>query len=513
MAEMKEGVSLSFKTYKVLVDYEDMKNLRNVLQGIDSTEPDAVLNQKKKLEAIAAFNELFKSPLEQNLQILTVPLALLSRVSTPAIKVTDGTRVRVTASSFWEPRSADQVNMWTGPGTVDFMALPNTECTYRGPKTGYGVHPGFKITCEGKKLKWKFGREDYSGPFNSRLYHRLGFNVPAIHHVKSLKIKYDLRIFSEINSHRQAFIEVKLLTKAVGKIPVSGNAGDPIEFVEKAVLKDGTEMPGPAFKQKLLKACTPGQCPYQAENVDSDFEKQVDFLVLKRGSVTEDMGHDIGPWTYAGLDHARRTEIKALFFLGAWTGNFDLRKDNNKLVWVKETGELKHFISDPGAGFGNQANPFFGGAPFKNMKWTLASETDQREGEETIPTVQVDFRTLMSHPLFREISYQEAQWIVRQMAGVSENEISQALAASGLSAAEFLLAREKLISVQQDFIEKFGLREEFTHQFRPIRRNISFDPAVDQVSVTMPNGSVISLESRGIALKNGQIVKSGADAK
>lgn len=511
ISDLKDGLRIAFKTYTVVVGADDMKNLRGVLKGIDSTERDPVMQLKKKVEVISAFNELFKSPLEENLEVLATPLTILKKLAIPGVRVTEGEPVRVAPSSFWTPRSASDTNMWMGGGTVDFTALPKAECIYRGAKTGYGVHAGFKITCDGKKLKWKFGREDYSGPFNSRLYHRLGFNVPSIHHVKSLKMKYDLRIFSEINSRRQVYVDVKVATKPTAKIPINGKAHDATEFVDTAILKNGEQISGKDLKAKLLKSCTPEKCDYSSENVDTDFEKQIDSLVLKRGTVTEDMGEDVGSWSYSALDHAQRTEIKALFFLGAWTGNFDLRKDNNQLVWVKGTGELKHFVSDPGAGFGNQANPFFGGSPFKNMKWTMTSETSEREGENTTPVVQVNFRTLISHPLFHNISYQEAQWIVRQMAGISEEEISQALAASGLSAAEFLLAREKLISVQQDFIEKFGLRNEFASRLRKINRAISFDPDRDQVSVKLPGGSMMQLEARGIGLKNGELVRGSSN--
>jgi UDP-N-acetylmuramoyl-tripeptide--D-alanyl-D-alanine ligase len=49
--------------------------------------------------------------------------------------------------------------------------------------------------------------------------------------------------------------------------------------------------------------------------------------------------------------------------------------------------------------------------------------------------------------------------MVEQIASISEDELSEALVTSGLNAAEYLLAKEKLVSIRQNLIESFELKE------------------------------------------------------
>jgi hypothetical protein len=80
------------------------------------------------------------------------------------------------------------------------------------------------------------------------------------------------------------------------------------------------------------------------------------------------------------------------------------------------------------------------------------------------------------------------------------------LAASGFSAAEFLLAREKMISIRQKMIEHFGLKQELASRMRPVNTKLNFDPARQVVDVQLHDGRVVRLENRGVRLVNGVLV-------
>ncbi len=78
--------------------------------------------------------------------------------------------------------------------------------------------------------------------------------------------------------------------------------------------------------------------------------------------------------------------------------------------------------------------------------------------------------------------------MIDQIAAVSENQLSMALAASGLSAVDFLLAREMLISVRQNIVENFGLKEKYSSLFRPINKKPNFMSNSDHLQILLSNG-------------------------
>lgn len=493
-----------FEKDKVIVDVEveDMELLRDVLRAIEQNEPNASLRLRKKIEAIDAFGEHFKDSMDVRIDILTVPFSLLGRIADRNIPVQKAEPLNLKESSFWQPRAS--TDMWNGPGRFNFGNLNSEICTYKEPKTGFGVHAGFKVQCAGEKLKVKFGNEVYSGPFNSRIYHRLGYNVPAIHYVPALKVTYDRRIFTEINSRKMKYFRIR-----VAGLPLYDwgrlKKYDMFQFLQSANLKNGMQIDAETLKHKLLKTCTETACEHTGDNFNSGFENEIAYLTFRPSTVTEKIGEEIGPWNYSSLDHPQRTEVKSLLLLGAWTGNYDLRKDNTRLVLDKKTGEMKHYISDPGSGLGSPSGLFKSGSAISDMHWKATIES--RVGtEEQTPVVGVSkYQELEANEAFRQTSFQDAQWMVKQIATVSEAEVSEALAASGLSAAEFLLAREKLLSIRQKMIEHFQLKSEFSGQMRKINRKLNFDPAKDHVDVRRQDGTVVRLENRGMGLINGSL--------
>jgi hypothetical protein len=494
-----------FEKNKVLIDVdrETVKNLEFVLSKLDQSESNPAVRSRQKLEAIDAFNEHFKDSMEVRIDVLTAPFSLIARIGNHTIPINDGKSVQISPSSFWQPRP--QVSLWQGPGKLDFEKLNQEICTYHSAKTGFGVHAGFKVKCLDEKLKVKFGNEVYSGPFNSRIYNRLGYNVPGIHYVAALKVAYERRMLAEINSRKRKYFKFR-----VAGLPAYDMKRlalyDAFQFMTSAHLKDGSDVSAAEFKQRLVRQCEKAPCDFSDANINLAFEKEIAYVTFEPSTVTEGMGEELGPWNYSNLDHPQRTEVKSLLLLGAWTGNFDLRKDNNRLVWNRKTGEIQHFISDPGSGIGDPKGLIKSGSRISDMHWNMTMETALMDNEQQVPVVAVSkYNELEANEAFRRVSFQDGQWMVRQIASVSEDEISEALAASGLASAEFLLAREKLVSIQQNMIENFKLKGEFPMRFRPLQHKLQFDPNTQVVDVKLSNGRLVRLQNRGIRLVDGAL--------
>lgn len=134
-------------------------------------------------------------------------------------------------------------------------------------------------------------------------------------------------------------------------------------------------------------------------------------------------------------------------------------------------------------------------------------ETRVQDSENQTPAVVMNnFKAFGNNAAFQNMNAMDAQWMLRQIVSVSESEISEALAAAGLSSAEFLLAREKLISIRQKMIEHFGMKAELGSRMRPVNTRLNFDPDRQVVDVQLHDGRVVRLENRGVRLVNGALV-------
>ncbi len=505
-SDEKSKVGIKIQIDKLVIDIsgKDLKNLEQVLEAIDS-EPDANTRLRKKIEVVSAFNERFKPPGEIVVDIATIVFKIVSTFTSYNVPVTEDVPVQVQSSSFWQDRKSSDADMIKGPGQFDVSRLATEVCEYDGPKKGFGVHIGFKIKCDDTKLKVKFGEEARSGSLNVRLYHRLGYNVPGIHFYNSLKVKYNRQLFSQINSRKDVAVPINLLGIHLTDVAKPKHF-DAMNNVTALEMNDGNVLLAKEndLTKKLLKSCEARPCSYADENINTEFENQIKNIVFQQGGVIEDIGEEIGAWKYSDLDHADRTEINALLLVGAWTGNFDLRKDNTKLSWDAKTGELKHYISDPGSGLGDQTRAFNAGKRITGMRWTVTQDLKEPFALDMQKAIQLDFQTIVKHPAFQKLSYQEAQWMVRRIADISEDDVAEAVIHSGFAAAEFLLLKEKLVSIQQDYIKSFGLEKEYQFRLRPINKQLNF--AQDSLIVALKNSRVYSLPSRGIKLVNGALV-------
>lgn len=515
---LQNDIEFTSNKLPVRVKVSDFKRLDKALDLLSKSNESQVGVYKKQIAVISAFNQNFKDPLDLKVEILTAPFELLARLSPYPVKERrkENDDVKVENSSFWSDRSQEKINMALGPSDLDLSKFQNTVCSYDGPKRGFGIHQGLKAKCfDKKKFKVKFG-EIRAAPLNSKIYHRLGYNVPAIHSIKDIKIAYERKMFTEIESGKQQYVRVKALGIPVKSVKLRKKT-DFEKFISHIVLKGGEKIDADTFFKNLLPNCgaEDQNCHLNAELYDSQYEQKVDHVVFHNIAIVEETSdHEFGAWAFDELDHKYRTEVRALVLVGAFTGNHDLRKDNNKLLWQSKNFEIKHYITDPGSGYG-RAVPF-SSFNLNDMKWEIMKEQVSRQpigpGKTTIERRSLvinGYKPSVDHDVFSKLNLSEAKWIARQILSISEDELTVAIAASGFSAAELLLTREKLVSMQKNIAETLDLLNEYPQLAeRKINRGISYQPTGKDLELVLSNGEKVSVEEKNFILSNGVLARN-----
>ena len=417
------------------------------------------------------------------------------------------------SSSFWRsPTDLRAADLYAGFGRAARPRYDGAVCEYKGPKTGWGAHPGFDVECAGHKLKFKLGDERYGGPFNTRLFDALGYHTEPNDAVAHLRLRYDRRVLTQYNSRKLLAVQVKFLFIPLRTHTIT-DIEDPFVRIDSAVMRDGRRVDGAALKRNLLRdsAVTEGKPRPEtvAANYNAAFERDIDYLIWEEGTVEphSDDIQTIGAWDFDQLDHASRREVRALFVLAAWVDQFNLRWENTRLAYLKTPSgwSLIHLLSDVGSGLGLA----------RDLRRSLNSEVDSMLWEvterNTEGTVKFSgFASSMENTAFSSVTADDARWMLRRMALLSERQLLAALLATGMSAAEVRLALEKLVSRRKQLLLDFGLAGEFPElAARRVDRLLDFDPAnseeLAQVSLEIPGGRVIP-EVRGSRIRHGRLV-------
>jgi hypothetical protein len=264
---------------------------------------------------------------------------------------------------------------------------------------------------------------------------------------------------------------------------------------------------------QLVDGSTISKADFLKMQSDPQLELQIARVTFGPVALVEQEDEfEIGSWGFDELDHSTRPEVKALVLVGAWTGNYDLRKDNTELVLKESTGEIKHVISDPGSGLVNQAKLYSRGK-INEMQWEVVKEAmvqvshPKSGGTQQRKVIQIHgYRASADHDAFENLNLAEARWMASNICQVSEEEITQALHNAGLSAAELLLVREKLVSIQKNMADVFKLENipESLKQ-RTINRKLNYLAGQDQVMVRNRNGENVQVIDRGFNLVNGKL--------
>lgn len=456
------------------------------------------------LELLHAVQNSFRYPVERNYQLIPEVFPGLLIKMAAHLTVPGGSGGAAVpdppASSFWRsPGDVKSLDLHAGFRRGALPRYDDKICEYLAPKTGWGAHPGFDVRCGAQELTFKLGDERYGGPFNSRVFDALGYYTTPIDPVRGLQLRYDRRVLKEYNSRKLLTMRARLwfiplYTRTITDIE------DPFNRIDHAVLRDGRRIGPAALKRGLLRDTLVVKGRPRPETVDANydaaFERTIDYLVWQAGNAEpeSDALQTIGAWDYDQLDHAARREVRALFLLAAWVDQFNLRWENTRLAYGTDGNEwsLVHLMSDVGSGLGLASDLRHSvNSDVDRMLWEVTERVDD-DGSVRFS----GFATSMENRAFDSVTMDDARWMLRKMAALSERQILSALLATSMSAAEVRLALEKLLSKRRKMIEDFGLSHEFPEIVaRSVNRALDFDPRngeeLERVSLTTPSGRVV----------------------
>lgn len=394
-------------------------------------------------------------------------------------------------------------------------------CQYEKAKRGYGVHAGFHIKCGENSYKMKFGNEEYSGPFNSRIYRSLGYIAPHINNYDGIEIDYSRRLLQEFNdrivmSFKLTLIGIPVFNKKVKKF------FNPFSWMKGVKMKDGTFVDAETAQARLFKR--PVEETITEDMFDVNFESQIDTLVFGMATLTAKKdpvaGEEIGNWIPDDFNYRDFKEVRGIAVLAAWTGNYDVRKDNLSLMVVKDKAgkkQLRLGFGDAGTGLGKGTGFKRSGSIIDEMEWEVSSvyedmnsHDDRWPQEKPTQTLKLSGIDINEHAkAFANIKITDAQWMLRKLCQFSSDQIKTALVSSGLSSAETILAHAKLLERRNKMIEHFKMDEAFKAScYVPVNRKINYDPLKDPlVKISYDkNTKSVSAPDRGHRIINGKLI-------
>jgi hypothetical protein len=443
--------------------------------------------------------------------------------------VSDLSKVDPKPSSFWSPPPAiPAVDLYRGCGRKTVPDFSETTFSYAAPHKSYGLHPSFEVEAGGKRWKVKFGEERSSGPFACRVFGALGYPVETVDYLSQVRVHWDRRILTDFNARKLSTLKVTFLG-----IPVvvyhDNPHHDPFDFIKAAILKDGSHIDARQLRANLLPGAgrkRGNKWPEQVPGLyDRKFEAKIDTLVMGAASITpkdSDDGVEIGSWDYSNLGHSEMREVRGMAVLDAWLDNWDVRWGNNRLKIVEEDGgsyRLVHCVTDLGALFGNSG----GMVHISRGRWKKGlyqNEPNDYEWAFTHPQPEwaetAPIRGYMpdsKNKAFYEMNIDDARWMARHIAQLSEEQIKAALIGAGYDAVEARLLLEKMVARRDQMVKDFGLSAEIP-PLRPrgVDKRLSYDPETDGSFVaTLPSGEKVVARSSGeFTLRNGRLTASNA---
>jgi len=480
------------------------------------------------LEVVAAVNNNQRSPVPEHIDAIQSPWVVykqmhhpMARGHTPAVNLAAGTvsdlsRLDPQPSTFWEPReNIPNRDIYAGFGRTNWLRLEDELCDYSAAKESFGTNPGFEVECRGLRIKLKFA-EVSSEPFVARIFSVLGYHVDATDHAARANVRYDRRLLQEFNSRQ----EMKTRFTAFGFLPAYvlkvQRRYDPFDYIAGAVLRDGRQWSGQELRSQLFHDPRRRHPEAEAANFRTDIESQIDHLVTVPANVQvkDPEVKSIGPWDFGQLDHANRRELRGAGLLAAWLGWFDTRADNTRLRIVRRGGqvELLHYFSDLGGGLGRTTGLlFWKGERPNDFPWTFTRPAARAGKDPSKAALKIEgYKPMAATPAFAAMTRDDARWMARLIGQITEDQIVQALIASGYDSAEVRLYAEKLLSRRDRMVIDLGLSEEIL-LLRPagFDRKFSYDPVADG---PMSTGSVRSRVT-GTRIVEGKLVSGAVNVK
>lgn len=358
---------------------------------------------------------------------------------------TDLSRRDPIPSTFWNrPSGIGSSDLYIGFDRKKLPQFETTIWTYAGRKK-HGWNAGCELTSGDQRIKVKFA-ETHSEPFTSRIFHALGYNVDATDYASEIKIKYDRRFFLEFNSRKAPQMKFGMFFIPMLQVTIE-KKHSPFDSIAAAVLKTGERISATELQAQLF---------------DTGFESKVDYLVTKPANVqvqSPDVAA-IGPWTFGGNDHDNLRELRGAGVLAAWLGWWDSRFENTRLRIVQTPSgpALKHVWSDLGGGLGRAAGSFSHSCEKPDdFDWSF---TRSRVSSDKLYFHIDGYEPVEDTPAFAAMTLDDARWMARLIAQLTERQIIDALTASGFPPPEVHLYTEKLISRRDRLIRDLQLTRE-----------------------------------------------------
>jgi len=523
-----EDLKRYFSAPKDFISDKDRRGLKELrllaLKSINCRDPQMREHYFWQIREIAAaIHNNHRSPSPPYMDMLQPPLYYMDYAHNPIAKGEDRARniqrngpdasaCDPLPSTFWiRPTSIPGQDLYHGFGRTELPDFESKLWTYAAPKTSYGGCPGFEAQSGNTRIKFKFA-ETTSEPFTARIFWALGYHVESTDYVHALKLKYDRRFFREFHLRKDVQMKVRALFIPLHTVNLQ-ERHDPFDYVYVAVLKTGEQVSGRELKGRLFLDPNREWPEDFPENFRSEFEDQIDHLITTPANLQarEADVKSIGPWDFKSLDHAQRREVRAAGLLGAWVGWFDSRFENTRLKIVQCAGsnELRHYFTDLGGGLGQAVGVLSRHCECPNdFGWRFTRPPQpQGKGRMTIPFRIVDYEPIEDTEAFRQMTIDDARWMARLIAQLTEDQIVQALIASGFDATEVKIYTEKLLSRRDWMLRDLGLAGEYA-LLRPkgADTNLTYNPLRQPVpEVRLPNGSRVTPRRSLLVVENGLV--------
>ena len=367
------------------------------------------------------------------------------------------------SSTFWRrPECIATQVVGAGFGRENVPAYDGTIWSYREPKKN-GGNPGCELVAGSRTIKVKFA-ETHAEPFAARIFHALGYYVEETDFVAGLKMRYDRRFFTEFNSRPEMTMKIGLFFIPIHTFHFEDDY-DPFDFIARVVLKDGSVHEGRVLKKLLLRDARQKNAVFDGANYRTEVEEEIDYLVTVEANVQpkDPRVKTIGPWDFGGLGHEDLRELRGVGVLAGWLGWWDSRFENTRLriVETADGPELRHYFSDLGATLGRAEGTYHHSCEDAANFAETFTRSRYLRGENRWVIELPKFEPIEDTVAFERMSVDDARWMARLIAQLTEQQIVNALVAAGFSAEEVRVYAAKLFSRRNQLIRDARLASEF----------------------------------------------------
>ena len=494
-----------------------VQKMLSLLYEADHEPQNKNLKYYQVAQIARALVQKYTPPITTEFEILSLPILILKQFTHTTVDpknygnpdIEDPVLVHQVIDN---SLSSSPVNLYS----IQHVAYDSENCEYYKSKQGYGINPGFQVKCGSQIFKVKFGKEQYSGSFNSRIYKAMGYLVPTINYAPALKMKYDRKVLTEYNQRKVQTKKITVAGKTVYQF-TDEIKRNPFRDISYFLMRDGSRVSADEVQNNLL--------PHYDKSVgikktdfNKEYEKNIQSIVYNPATLTlkeKEHWFEVGPWQASDLNYGDYKEVRAAMILSAWVGNYDVRKDNLRLYLdftEQASSALRLGFADVGSGLGHSTIDLtkVSSSQVNDMVWEVTRYYPRTQGALLDDErVMLDGLTnIEPNPVFRNLKLSDAQWMLEQMCRLSKLNIQQALVATGMSAAEVVLGTEKLLHRRNKMLVDFKMPNEVVNACSvPTNIKLNYDPSVDgEIRVQNAQQEWVSAPSRDLVVRSGVVV-------